>query len=208
MYLVSNSTKSYTKSWQSSVKPSVASHTSDHLQEEMDPSSNNKCLSIGTRECLIIRRSSACSERVLLQGGGSLQQAARTTGTTACTCIKKREIVKYCSMLCEFALVQKVQDNSAMTLTTLFVSKTIKLLQVGVVTHFWVTALLSMRKLLLLSSQSSRIIDADARCKRTFILTKFKQETDHVACKGPFTPAIYKAWTNVCPTHYWAFQST
>ena len=103
--------KSYTKSWQSSMKPSVAFHTtSDHLQQEEDLSSNNKWVSIGTQECLIICRSSACSEWVLLQGGGSLQQAAATTGTTAC--IKKWEIVKYCSVLCEFALVHKVHTDN------------------------------------------------------------------------------------------------
>ena len=62
-------------------------------------------------------------------------------------------------------------DNSAMTR------------QNGFATHFQASPLISMRTESLVSSQSGRIVDADAWCKR--------------ALMGPFTPAILStiAWT-------------
>ena len=60
-----------------------------------------------------------------------------------------------------------------MTLVILFSLKTVESLQIGVAVHFQVTLLFSMRRELLVSSQSCRSVDTDVRCKWTISVNSY-----------------------------------
>ena len=105
-------------------------------------------------------------EELSSAGSSSSTAAVPTVTRTATLTVKTSKVRRISFRLGSVKRQRQSCNNCAMTLAISLSLKTMQSLQNGVATHFRVTPLYSVRTESLLSLQSCRSVDADARCKR------------------------------------------